>query len=98
MKAKPLRTVLAFYGPDEAESGGVYESLDGTGGNRAYRCGPADAVDLPIGETWERYDAVRLDEECLIMVRTAPADVQSFVQRFQRVGSPAVFVLSGAAA
>jgi cyclic beta-1,2-glucan synthetase len=94
MKAKPLRTVLAFYGPDEAESGGVYESLDGTGGNRAYRCGPADAVDLPIGETWERYDAVRLDEECLIMVRTAPADVQSFVQRFQRVGSPAVFVLS----
>src|ERR1017187_1303608 len=94
MKPHPLRTVLAFYGSDEAESSGVYESLTGIKGERVYRCDSKAAAEPPSGEVWPKYCALRLDDECLIMVRTVPADVQSTVQQFRRVGSPAVFVLS----
>jgi cyclic beta-1,2-glucan synthetase len=94
MKAKPRRTVLAFYGPDEAESAKAYESLPGSGDQRVYRCRPHDFVELPPNEPWTRYAALRLPDECLIIVRTAATDGQPVVQRFQRSGSPAVFVLS----
>jgi cyclic beta-1,2-glucan synthetase len=94
MKAKALRTVLAFYGPDEAESARAYESLAGGRGQRVFRCSPAGSAEPPTDDTWARYAALRLDDECLIIVRTAAAEVQSVVQRFQRAGSPAVFVLS----
>jgi len=94
MKSKALRTVLAFYGPDEADSGRAYESLASSKGNRVYRCGPAGSAEIPSDEPWARYRAVRLDDECVIIVRTAADGVQSAVQKFQGAGSPAVFVLS----
>jgi cyclic beta-1,2-glucan synthetase len=93
MKVKARRTVLAFYGPDEAESARAYESL-AVSGLHIYRCRSNDSSELPARESWTRYAALRLDDECLIIVRTAAADVQSVVQRFQGAGSPAVFVLS----
>jgi hypothetical protein len=94
MKPQPLRTVLAFYGSDEAESSGVYDSLTGIKGERVYRCDSTAAAEPPSREVWAKYCALRLEDECLIMVRAVPAEVQSTVQQFQRVGSPAVFVLS----
>ena len=95
MKAKPpLRTVLAFYSSDEAEPRGAFESFDGLRGQRVYRCGPNGVTDLPKNESWARYAALRLDEERLIVARSVPADVQTAVQHFQSVGSPAVFVLA----
>ncbi len=90
---KPVRTVLAFYGPDEAESSRAYKSLEGTTGERVYRCGPPDSSE-ETSTAWTRFGTLRLDDECLIMVRTGPADVQYIVQTLQRAGSPAVFVLA----
>ena len=94
MKAKPLRTVLAFYGSDEAEPGGVHQSLDAIPGEKLYRCGPARSTELPANQTWTRYSELRLEDECLFMIRATPANVDAVVQQFQRVGSAAVFVLS----
>jgi cyclic beta-1,2-glucan synthetase len=94
MKGKPLRTVLAFYGADEAESARAYKSVDGFKGARVYRCGPDQPTELPPTQTWERYRALHLDDECLIIVRTEPDDLQSVIQRLQRAGSPSVFVLA----
>ena len=94
MKAPPLRTVLALYGPDEVESRGVYDSLNRVSRKPIYRCGPADAAEPSASGAWDRYAALRLNEECLLMVRATPAEVQAIVQNLQLVGSPAVFVLS----
>ena len=93
---KPLKTVLAFYGPDEAESARAFKSLEGTTGERVYRCGPPDAKEAAASSGWARYTALRLDDECLILARTAASDVQYIVQTLQGAGSPAVFVLSDA--
>ncbi len=94
MDPKPRRTVLAFYGPDEAESARAYKSLEGTSGERLYRCGPPDDAEFAATEGWSKYSALRFDDECLIMARSEPAGVQHIVQTLQGTGSPAVFVLS----
>ena len=91
---RPLRTLLAFYGPDEAESARAYKSIAGSASEHAYSCGPLDEAGFGQNGIWAKYGALRFDDECLIIVRTVPAGLQQIVQILQRAGSPAVFVLS----
>jgi len=93
MKAQPLRTVLAIYGSDEAETSASFDGLKEISGERVYQCGPS-TDGLPGNEAWTRYGKLRLEDERLFALRTAPANVQAVVQQFQRIGSAAVFVLS----
>src|SRR6266851_7593166 len=93
MAANSVRSVLGVYAADEDESAKAYNAL------RAQHLGDvhlfrADETAEPSNRNGgDRYAALRLEGECLIVVEAAPSKVPDVVQRLQKGGSPAVFVV-----
>ncbi len=93
MAANTVRSVLGVYAADEEESAKAYNAL------RAQHLGDvhlfrADETAEPSNRNGgDRYAALRLEGECLIVVEAAPSKVPDVVQRLQSGGSPAVFVV-----
>ncbi len=91
------RVVVAFYSSGNAEAEKAYRTMAGisarvtlfpdnhTQGNQTRR--------NQTGRTENRYAALRLAGESLIVAEASPANVEFIVKRMQTSGQPAVFVL-----
>jgi cyclic beta-1,2-glucan synthetase len=93
MEGKPVRSVLGIYAADEGESAKAYDALRAQhlGDARLFR---ADETAEPSKrDGHERYAALRLEGECLIVAAAAASEVPAIVGQLQRIGSPAVFVV-----
>ncbi len=91
MKAKPLRSILAFYSAD-GEPEAAYRAVREAHRGRVFFFRP-DHPFQPARRPIERYAALRLEGEYLVAIEAAPSDVEPVVKQLQSTGSPAVFVL-----
>ncbi len=87
MKLDPLRTILAFYSPEEGRPESAFEAVQKISRGKAQLLGP-DSPATPQTEAW-----MRLDGEHLIAVDANESETESIVKQLQGLGSPAVFVL-----
>src|SRR5579862_538038 len=93
MEDKPVRSVIGIYAADEGESTKAFDALRAAHlGEVRLFCAP-EATEPRRRKEGDRYAALCLESECLLVAKAAPAKVPAIVRRLQSVGSPAVFVL-----
>src|SRR5258706_11829945 len=93
MESKPIRSVIGVYSADEGESSKAYRALCAAHAGEVRLYSTGETADPAKQDDRERYTALRLEGECLIVVKTAPSKVPAIVQTLQSSGSPAVFVV-----
>ncbi len=93
MEDKPVRSVIGVYAADEGESTKAFGALRAAHlGDVRLFCAP-ETTEPRRRKDGDRYAALCLESECLLVAKAAPAKVPAIVRRLQSVGSPAVFVL-----
>ncbi len=93
MDARTARSVLAVYTANDEDFAVAYKALHSArlGKVRLFRADEASRS--AKSKTPERYAALRLEGESLLVVQAPPASVPAIVPILQSAGSPAVFVL-----
>ena len=93
-----VRSVIGIYASDEGESAKAFATLAAShkGKIRLFREAPPDNVSRKPWKSKgpDRYAALRLEGECLIVAEATPSQVPDIVELLQAEGSPAVFVVS----
>jgi len=92
MKAQTVRLVLGFYATDEGGAEKAYRDI------RSAKLGRvslflANNVTTTAFRAAQRYAALRLDGESLVVVAAEAANVRVIVNTLRSSGSPAIFVL-----
>ncbi len=91
MKRNPVSLILGFYTEAAmAESG--YREVRAAAVERVCLIQP-DGTSVGKAHLCDRYSALRLEGESLVVTETEPANVEAVVQRLRQVGSPAVFIV-----
>ncbi|MGD0617948.1 MAG: glucoamylase family protein, partial [Bryobacteraceae bacterium] len=98
MDARNTRSVLAIYGANQEDSEQAYKALFAAHFTQMRMFRSDGTVEPSRTGGYDRFAALRLENESLIVIRTAPAKVPAIVELLQRAGSPPVFVVSEAVA
>jgi cyclic beta-1,2-glucan synthetase len=88
MKVQPIRFALGFYSAEVGEPETAWKGASARGG-RAYLLTESSSAAKEI----ERYAALRLPGETLVVAEAELGQVEAIFKRFQSTGSTAVFVL-----
>jgi cyclic beta-1,2-glucan synthetase len=90
-EGKPVRSVIGVYSSDEDNSAQAFQALAAKFGNARLFSEQETSI---AGEAAQRYSALRLEGEALIVVDASPSKVPEIVEQLQSSGSPGVFVVT----
>src|SRR5271168_4762538 len=86
MASKIPRTILAFYSAGDGDPKSAHADAKRAGAAAAF-------ID---GDSPEKFAALRLEGETLIVASCAIEDAEPVAKALERHGSPAIFILGGA--
>jgi cyclic beta-1,2-glucan synthetase len=84
MTSKTPRIILAFYSAGDGDPKSAYEDARGAG---------ASAVLINDSSSTEKFAALRLESETLIVASCGPLDAEPVAKALESHGSPAIFIL-----
>src|SRR5579862_2071606 len=94
MEANPVRSVIGVYSADDGESVKAFDALRASHLGEVRLFCANETTDLSKRKAVDRYAALCLESECLIVARAVPSKVPAIVRKLQSGGSPAVFALA----
>jgi cyclic beta-1,2-glucan synthetase len=94
MSSKTSRTILAFYSPGDGDPKSAYADAKRVGASATLIASDSKKTG---GEAWpEKFAALRLDGETLIVASCATPDAEPVAKALESQGSPAIFILRDA--